>query len=175
MNLSHRITAWILPVIVVVCTAVPVVVANADTLLHPAPTQTPKLLLQEDQVLNVYYFHGNARCYSCKRIEELTNKSINSGYSSQLKQQKVILNIVNLEQEGNDHYIDDFQLITRSVVVAIEQQGGVVAYSRLDRVWDLISQPEQFTQYIYQEIDQLSVTTNSAKIQAHNLEKSTHG
>ena len=72
--------------------------------------------------------------------------------------------MVNLESKGNDHYIDDFQLITRSVVLAVEQGGKVIEYRRLDGVWQLFTDEQKFTNYIYREIG--LITNNQVAMQA---------
>lgn len=124
----------------------------ADELALPPPA----IELAEQQVLKVYYFHGNARCRSCKLIESFTTQAVEQGFASAINQGRVNLQTVNLETRGNDHFIEDFQLITRSVVIAVEQDGKTVSYRRLDKVWQLIDDQQAFTNYLFREIGQLA-------------------
>nr|WP_275974233.1 nitrophenyl compound nitroreductase subunit ArsF family protein [Shewanella pneumatophori] len=140
-----------MPLAVLLCLASVPSQAASELALPP-----PAVKLSDNQVLKVYYFHGNARCTSCKLIEKYTKAAIEQGYQQSLQQGVVELQMVNLESKGNDHYIDDFQLITRSVVLAIEQNGKVVDYRRLDAVWQLFTDEQKFTNYIYREIGEIT-------------------
>lgn len=114
------------------------------------------LTLGESQVLNVYYFHGNVRCASCKRIEQLTTDALQQGYAEQLAQGKVVLHTINVEAPEHNHYIRDFELITRSVVLELTDNGQQTSWRRLDRVWQLFSKPAAFNEYMFQEIAGIS-------------------
>lgn len=105
---------------------------------HPAT-----LMPTETKALIVYYFHGNQRCFTCKKIEELAQKAISEKYAEALSDGRVIFKSVNLEESVNEHYINDFQLTTRSMVM---QKNG--KYEKLDAVWTLVHEPEKFTAYI---------------------------
>ncbi|WP_108945389.1 nitrophenyl compound nitroreductase subunit ArsF family protein [Shewanella halifaxensis] len=151
MNIVNRVSKWLMPLAVLLCLASVPSQAASELALPP-----PAVKLSDNQVLKVYYFHGNARCTSCKLIEKYTKAAIEQGYQQSLQQGVVELQMVNLESKGNDHYIDDFQLITRSVVLAIEQNGKVVDYRRLDAVWQLFTDEQKFTNYIYREIGEIT-------------------
>lgn len=150
MTTSKQVIKWLAALAVLLGLASSPLYAKSD--LAIAPTN---ITLTDNQVLAVYYFHGNMRCHSCKQIETLTRNAIEQAYSQELQAGQVNLIMVNLEADGNAHYIDDFQLITRSVVIAIEEANQVVEYHRLDGVWQLYNQPQQFTNYIYQQIGSL--------------------
>ncbi|MCL1094049.1 nitrophenyl compound nitroreductase subunit ArsF family protein [Shewanella kaireitica] len=167
MSPTHKIFKWLLPLAVLLSLASAHL--RAETELAIAP---PAIKLADNQVLSVYYFHGNVRCTSCQLIEEHTTAAIQQGYSAPLAQGIVALKVVNLEAAGNGHFIEDFQLITRSVVLAVEHNGQVIEYRRLDRVWDLFKDQQAFTNYIYREIAALKAN-QLAKTAA--VEQATHG
>ena len=151
MNIVNSVSKWLMPLAVLLCLASAPSQAKSELAVPP-----PAVKLSDNQVLKVYYFHGNARCTSCKLIEKYTKAAIEQGYQAPLKQGLVDLQMVNLESKGNDHYIEDFQLITRSVVLAVEQDGKVINYRRLDAVWQLFTDEQKFTNYIYREIGAIS-------------------
>lgn len=117
----------------------------------PAPLE-----LNDNQVLNVYYFHGNVRCSTCKRIEKYTTQAIQQGYLKPLGQHTLQLKTVNVEAEGNGHYVEDFQLMTRSVVLELTEDGKTLSWQRLDRVWQLVNDEQKFTNYLYKEIERIT-------------------
>ena len=91
----------------------------------------------------VYYFHGTQRCMTCNRIEELTKQAVQENFADQLASGRVVFRSVNVDEQANEHYIQDFQLSTRTVVM---QKGD--RYEKFDQVWNLVREPEQFMQYI---------------------------
>lgn len=98
----------------------------------------------------VYYFHGNQRCMTCNKIEELTKQAVNSKYSAQIADGKVVMRSVNVESLENEHFIKDFELSTRSVVM---RKGD--KYEKFDAVWTLVREPAKFTEYIQNGLDKM--------------------
>lgn len=94
-------------------------------------------------VLFVYYFHGNKRCMTCNRIEELTKQALQAKFAGQLADGKVVFRSVNLDEPANEHFIKDFQLAAKTVVM---QKDG--KFEKFDEVWDLAGEPAKFTGYI---------------------------
>ena len=91
----------------------------------------------------VYYFHGTQRCMTCNRIEELTKQAVQENFADQLADGKIVFRSVNVDDPAKEHYIRDFQLSTRTVVM---QKGD--RYEKFDQIWNLVREPEQFMQYI---------------------------
>lgn len=101
--------------------------------------------------LVVYYFHGAQRCFTCNKIEALTRSAIESKYAAELASGSLVFKSVNVDEPANEHFIQDFQLSTRSVVM---QKDG--KYERFDAVWTLVGQPEKFMAYIQDGIAAMS-------------------
>ncbi|WP_028117032.1 nitrophenyl compound nitroreductase subunit ArsF family protein [Ferrimonas senticii] len=118
----------------------------------------PALNLADNQQIHVYYFHGNVRCTTCTQIEKFTTQAVQQGFGRDLGSGQVVMHIVNVEEPQNQHYINDFELITRSVVVEIHENGQPIRWNRLDQVWQLVFEQQDFTNYIYREMARLSPT-----------------
>lgn len=103
----------------------------------------------------VYYFHGNMRCRTCKTIEALTREAVESGFSEAIKEGSVELRIINVDKSENGHFVKDYQLVTRSVVVSKLKSGIEKNWKRLDRVWELVNRDDKFITYIQDEIKTL--------------------
>ena len=99
---------------------------------RPAVTGTPAV---SQKGTTVYYFYGNHRCATCNRMEGLTQKAI--------KDKGVAYKAVNLDEPANEHFVKDFQLDARVVVI---QRDGT--YKKMDEVWDLVGDEEAFIAYI---------------------------
>lgn len=102
----------------------------------------------------VYYFHGRFRCPTCRTIEEYTKECINKYFSEYIDSGKLELKIVNLDEPENEHFINDFQLATRCVVIEKKLGNTMQAFSKLEKVWDLVhGSKEEFCEYIQNNLE----------------------
>lgn len=99
-----------------------------------------------------YYFHGNFRCASCKKIEAYSKESINSNFSNELKKGILLLKVINIEEPGNRHFIRDYNLYTKSLVVVSYAGDKQIKYKNLERVWDYLGSKAEFENYVRTEL-----------------------
>jgi hypothetical protein len=95
-----------------------------------------------------FYFHGNTRCPTCRAIEAYTEETLKNGFPDELRAGKLVWLVVNIEEPGNEHYINDYQLTTRSVVLVEMENGNENKWRRLDNVWQLVRDKDAFSSYI---------------------------
>lgn len=100
----------------------------------------------------VYYFHGNYRCPSCTTIEELTNFSIINGFKKELESGQLVFQAINVETPENQHFVKDYQLYTKSVIVSEMVDGKELRWKNLKDVWRLFMKEKAFTMYVQQEV-----------------------
>jgi hypothetical protein len=98
----------------------------------------------------VYYFHATKRCHTCKTIEAYSEEAIKSGFAEQLESGAMEWQAVNVERPENRHFIDDFQLATRTVVLVRVVDGVNKDWKKLDRVWELVRDKPAFVDYIWE-------------------------
>lgn len=98
-----------------------------------------------------YYFHGNKRCYTCRMIEALTTEAIETGFADDIRNGRIEMKSVNVEEAGNDHYVQDYQLSSRSVVVARYENGAQKEWKRLDEVWQLVRDRDAFIRFVQEQ------------------------
>jgi len=118
--------------------------AMAREIAPPAPAPA--------HVVRVYYFHGNARCVSCRKIEALSGEAVRAAFPGEMKQGKVEWLAVNIEEPSNKHFIQDYRLYTKSLVVVDLVDGNQVRWKNLERVWELLRDDEAFRQYVQGEV-----------------------
>lgn len=58
---------------------------------------------------------------------------------------------VDLDEPGNAHFTDDFQLSFGTVVVAETRGGKAVRWKNLDQVWEFSADEATFSQYLESE------------------------
>ncbi len=122
--------------------AVAAVDAAADA---PTPAESSSTVV-------VTYFHTTARCLSCLKIEELTNATMTMHFAGPLAEKKVLWRLVNTDEPPNAHYVKDYGLYTKSVVVSELKDGKEVRWKNLDRVWQLLGSPDAFQSYVEREV-----------------------
>ncbi|MHC1698076.1 MAG: nitrophenyl compound nitroreductase subunit ArsF family protein [Geobacteraceae bacterium] len=103
----------------------------------------------------VYYFHGNTRCITCRKIESFAKSAIEGGFAAQLKKGQIRFQAVNVEEPENEHFVQDYQLATRSVVLSRIRNDRQDAWKNLDQVWTLVRDPEAFQRYVVEETKQM--------------------
>ena len=104
------------------------------------------------QKVVAYYFHGNVRCITCRTIEAYATEAIETGFPEQVKDGRLEWRVVNVEDPGNGHFIKDFELTTRSVVLVRLAAGKQQDWTNLQRVWELVrGEKGAFLQYIQDE------------------------
>jgi hypothetical protein len=98
-----------------------------------------------------YYFYTTKRCPTCRKIESYTTESIKTTFARQLESGRLELRIINVDEPENEHYIDDYQLTTKSVVLADHRDGKKVRWKNLPLVWHHVGDKQTFMDYIETE------------------------
>jgi hypothetical protein len=70
-----------------------------------------------------YYLHGTFRCTTCRTIEKYSKEAIEKYFANELKSGKLEFRPVNIEEPENKHFIQDYQLVTRSLVLSLVSDG----------------------------------------------------
>jgi len=110
--------------------------------------QSPK---SADKVV-VYYFHGNVRCSNCWNFEKYSDEIIRKAFAKELESGRLEWQVINVDEASNQHFIEDYRLITRSVIVAKMQDGRQVEWKNLQRIWELVRDKPAFMNYIQAEV-----------------------
>ena len=95
-----------------------------------------------------YYFHGNLRCRTCKTIEAYSEEAIQSEFADELASGRLVWRVVNIDEPENKHFVKDFELVTKSLVLTEYQDGEVTRWENLKQVWQLVRDKEQLLAYV---------------------------
>ena len=99
----------------------------------------------------VYYFHGDKRCRTCISIEAYTREAIEEGFLEQLESGELELRIVNVDDPENGHFIQDYGLTTKSVILADVRGGAEGRWKNLDMIWEYVGDKKTFLDYVQRE------------------------
>lgn len=106
---------------------------------------------QSDKII-AYYFHGNRRCATCKKLEAYSTEAVQNGFEPQLKSGTLEWHVVNIDEEPNKHFVDDYQLYTKSVIVSHVVNGKETEWKNLEKIWELVGDQAKFTDYVQSEV-----------------------
>ena len=106
-----------------------------------------------------YYFHGNRRCVSCRKIEAYTKDAIDSAFAADLKSGVLEWRVVNTDSAQNEHYLTDYKLYTKSVILSNLHDGKETRWKNLEKVWEFLGDRKEFAAYIKSELDSFLVKT----------------
>ena len=119
----------------------------------PGPRNGPA-----DKVV-VYYFHGSVRCPTCRKFETYAEEAVRSAFSDEVERGRLEWRVVNVEERQHRHFVQDYELVTRSIVVAELASGKQTRWKNLARIWDLVGDKQAFIAYVQQGIrDYLEVS-----------------
>ncbi|MBU1707058.1 FeoB-associated Cys-rich membrane protein [bacterium] len=99
-----------------------------------------------------YYFHSTNRCATCLKIEKYSHESIENGFADALKDGRLEWQMVNTDFEENEHYVNDFQLYTKSLVLVEMQDGKQIRWKNCEKVWELLHDKDAFQSYVQNEV-----------------------
>ncbi len=91
-----------------------------------------------------YYFHTNTRCSTCRKIEAYSQEAILQGFPDELKNGRLEMRIINYEQPENRHFIQDYKLVSKSLILANTVDGKQTGWTNLKMVWQLTGRKDAF-------------------------------
>jgi hypothetical protein len=100
----------------------------------------------------VYYFHGTARCMTCRKFESYTLEALQDAFAAELSDGRLQWQMVNVEQPGNEHFVKDYQLYTKSIVIVKTEDGKQAGWKILKEIWELVRIKPAFVEYIQDEV-----------------------
>jgi hypothetical protein len=99
-----------------------------------------------------YYFHTNTRCSTCIKIEQYSHEAIEQGFPEELKNGTLEMRIVNYEQPENRHFMQDYKLVSKSLVLVNTIDGKQTEWTNLKIVWQLTGRKDAFLNYVRREV-----------------------
>ncbi|HOW27113.1 MAG TPA: nitrophenyl compound nitroreductase subunit ArsF family protein [Elusimicrobiota bacterium] len=119
----------------------------------PSPVpQKPRPTASDPHKLLVYYFHGNARCMTCRKFESYTKAIMETHFADDTRRGRLEYRVVNVDETGNEHFIRDYGLYTKSVVLSDTRDGQQVRWKNLDKIWEKVRNEAEYKRYIEEEV-----------------------
>ncbi len=117
-----------------------------------ASSQSTSTTVDAKPKVIAYYFHGNFRCVSCRKLESVSQEAVINGFPDELKRGELQWAAVNVEQSENEHFIADYRLFSRALVIVRYRNGRQVEYKNLMKAWELLQDDEALKKYVQSEV-----------------------
>ncbi len=118
---------------------------------NPPAVASPGIPGPGSQVV-AYYFVGKVRCSSCRRIEQLSRKTIEEAFPQELAEGRLRFLVVNVDQPVNRHYVGEYRLEGSSLILAEMRDGKPARWKNLPDVWTLVDDPPKLETYVRNEV-----------------------
>lgn len=102
--------------------------------------------------LVVTYFHTTFRCPTCHKIEEYSKDAVQFNFEDELKSGKIVWRVINVEETENKHFVEDYQLYSKHLIVSEMKDGKEVRWKDLKDVWVNVRDEMKFNAYVKAEI-----------------------
>jgi hypothetical protein len=100
----------------------------------------------------VYYFHHTLRCDTCLKFEAYTDEALRAAFPDELASGVLEWHAVNVDEEKNAHYEDDYDLTEISLLVSEVRDGDEVDWRILGAIWGLVQDKGAFVSYVEDEV-----------------------
>lgn len=102
--------------------------------------------------LVVYYMDMGKDCTTCLNLESYTRETLDTYFASELASGRIQWRTVDLDEPANEHFIDEFGLYTKSVVLVRFENGAQTRFDSLSRIWELVYDKDAYVAYVRDEV-----------------------
>jgi hypothetical protein len=99
------------------------------------------------------YCHGHARCSNCIKIEQYSREAIETGLRKDIDSGRLRFEVVNIDEPAHRHYVQDYGLYTKSLVLISEAGGKELRHKVLNDVWNHLNDKDAFMAYVRAETE----------------------
>ncbi|MBF0217245.1 MAG: hypothetical protein HQL30_09675 [Candidatus Omnitrophica bacterium] len=102
-----------------------------------------------------FYFHGSFRCPTCRKLEAYSKETISTNFKYEIDSGKLEFKEVNTEEKGNEHFVDEYQLYTKTLILSLVKDGKEVKWKNLDKIWELVGNKKKYADYVTNAVSDL--------------------
>lgn len=127
-----------------------------DTLLADVPVASPDSesaqLDQSRSGVVVYYFDSAKQCTTCDNLKSYALEAVQTYFPSQFESGEITWRVVDVDEPGNEHYLTEFGLYSKAVVLVRFDDGKQSRWKNLESVWELVYDKPAYLKYMRDEI-----------------------
>jgi len=92
-------------------------------------------------------------------MEKYSKEAIEANFKDALTSGRLEFKAVNVEDRGNEHFVNDYKLYTKSLILSLVKDGKEVKSKNLDKIWELARNKQKFIEYVTAEVNALMKDT----------------
>jgi len=100
----------------------------------------------------VYYFPGARRCQTRRTIEAFAEETVRGRFAKQLDSGALAWQAVNFDEPQNEHFIEEFDLASSSLVLVEMRDGKPARFEVLEKTWSLVRDKPAFERYVAEAV-----------------------
>ena len=104
--------------------------------------------------LEIYHFHGNTQCYSCKTVGAYAEETVNTYFADELKSGKIVFGHINAQLPENAGLANKYGVTGSSLWIGIYTKDGKFSAEENVNVWYKISNKGGYINYLKGIIEQ---------------------
>ena len=110
------------------------------------------------------YFHRTVRCPTCMKIGASIDAALKTGLAPELQQGRLEWTMLDFQDPRNQADTNAFRITGPTLVVMDVQNGQVINWKPLPKVWSLVGDQDAFFRYVQSEVRAfLAASEGSAK------------
>jgi len=107
-----------------------------------------------DPDLIVYYFSQGKECPTCNNIEAYARETLDRHFAPELASGRIAWRSIDVDEPRHEHFVTDYNLYTKSVVLVRMKDGRQVRWTNLEDVWDLVYDKPAFVEYVRRHVQE---------------------
>ena len=85
-------------------------------------------------------------------MEKYSREAVEMNFKEALAKGELEFKEINVEERGNEHFVNDYQLYTKTLILSLVKDGKEIKSKNLDKIWQLARNKEKFIEYVAGEI-----------------------
>jgi hypothetical protein len=110
------------------------------------------------KAVTAYYFFMKPRCATCNKLESYAKEAIEQGFPELAKAGHVKFVAVNCDEPENKHFLTDYMLETKALVLVAREKGMPDDWRNLKEIWEHVGQKPIYLSYVRNEVKALLKT-----------------
>ena len=140
----------IIPSLILVMATLGAVLVSSEKARSDPPA--PSSAQTSETKVVAYYFHVTARCTTCRAIESYSREVVEQKFGADIAKGRLQYKLVNVQLPENRHFVKDYQLFTKSLVLVRFDKGRQAEYKVLNATWELVGEKSAMQGYVEREV-----------------------
>jgi len=85
-------------------------------------------------------------------MEQYAKQAIEENFKDELADGVLVVKTVNVEKKENEHFVNDYQLYTKSLIISRVENGKEIQHKNLTKIWEYVSDKKKFFNYVTAEV-----------------------